>query len=365
MAKSEKSKKRSVRDQMKARTEENYKNKDYGVGGARVLDLSSLEDVEFFKPEKGKHCIDIIPYEITTNNHMTRKPGELDYVLEYYTHYDVGARKGRVVCPAKTFGKPCPICEEMEELKDQEADEDMIDALKPKRRVLYNVIDTKKPDKGIMLFDVSHYLFEAEILDEAGSGDESIVFSDTEDGASISFRDTGKKGIGRFKGFAFEDREEPYDDDIIDEAYSLDSLLVVLSYEEIHNMFHNADEDDEEEEEEERAKKAVKKDKGKSKKKEEPEDDEDSDDDEEEPDEDDENSDEEDNEDDEEEEKPQRTKKGGKSDKEDKKKPSKDKSEKGKSSSKNKCPHGHKFGKDCDETDDCAECENWEACAEA
>lgn len=362
MAKKE-GKKRSVREQMKQRTEENYKNKDYGVGGARVLDLSSLDDVEFFKPEKGKHCIDIIPYEITTNNHMTRKPGELDYVLEYYTHYDVGARKGRVVCPAKTYGKPCPICEEMEELKEQEADEDLIDALKPKRRVLYNVIDTKKPDKGIMLFDTSHYLFEAEILDEAGSGDESIVFSDTEDGASISFRDTGKKGIGRFKGFAFEDREEPYDDDIIDEAYSLDSLLVVLSYEEIHNMFHNADEDDEEEE---KPQKSRKDNKGKSKKKEkEEEPEEDESDEDEDSDEDDSGEDEDPDEDDEEEEKPQRTKKGGKPAKEEKKKSSKDKPEKGKSSSKNKCPHGHKFGTDCDETDDCAECENWEACAEA
>ncbi len=357
MAKSEKSKKRSVRDQMKERTEENYKNKDYGVGGARVLDLSNLEDVEFFKPEKGKHCIDIIPYEITTNNHMTRKPGELDYVLEYYTHYDVGARKGRVVCPAKTFGKPCPICEEMEELKEQEADEDMIDALKPKRRVLYNVIDTKKPDKGILLFETSHFLFEAEILDEAGSGDEAIVFSDTEDGRSISFRDTGKKGIGRFKGFAFEDRDEPYDDDIIDEAYSLDSLLVVLSYEEIHNMFHNADDGEEEEEEKPQRSKKGKPDKGKSKKKEEePEEEDDDSDDEDEPEEEDDDSD-----DEEEEEKPQRTKKGGKKEES---KPAKGKADKGKSASKNKCPYGHKFGNDCDETDDCAECENWEACAE-
>ena len=355
MAKSEKSKKRSVRDQMKARTEENYKNKDYGVGGARALDLSNLEDVEFFKPEKGKHCIDIIPYEITTNNHMTRKPGELDYVLEYYTHYDVGARKGRVVCPAKTFGKPCPICEEMEELKEQEADEDIIDALKPKRRVLYNVIDTKKPDKGIQLFETSHFLFEAEILEEAGSGDEAIVFSDTEDGRSISFRDTGKKGIGRFKGFAFEDREEPYDDDIIDEAYSLDSLLVVLSYEEIHNMFHNADDGEEEEEEKPQRSKKGKPDKGKTKKKEEPE--EEDDEEEEEPEEEDDDSDDEE----EEEEKPQRTKKGGKKEES---KPAKGKDDKGKSASKNKCPYGHKFGKDCDETDDCAECENWEACAE-
>jgi hypothetical protein len=221
--------------------------------------------------------------------------------------------------------------------------------------VLYNVIDTKKPDKGILLFETSHYLFEAEILDEAGSGDEAIVFSDTEDGASISFRDTGKKGIGRFKGFSFEDRDEPYDDDIIDEAYSLDSLLVVLSYEEIHNMFHNADDGDEEEEEKPQRSKKGKPDKGKSKKKEEPE--EEDDEEEEEPEEEDDDSDDEE----EEEEKPQRTKKGGKKEES---KPAKGKADKGKSASKNKCPYGHKFGKDCDETDDCAECENWEACAE-
>ena len=33
--------------------------------------------------------------------------------------------------------------------------------------------------------------------------------------------------------------------------------------------------------------------------------------------------------------------------------------------SKNKCPHGHKFGTDCEEFDECDECDSWNECIEA
>ena len=157
-----KQKRRSVKDQMKKRTEEHNREKDYGGSGAQILDLSNLEDAAFFKPEEGKHLIDIIPYEIKTGNHPKYDKGDLDYLLEYYVHYNVGPGKDRFVCMAKTFGKPCPICEELEILKANKADEKTIDALQPKRRVLYNVIDLNEEEKGIQLFETSHFLFEKE-----------------------------------------------------------------------------------------------------------------------------------------------------------------------------------------------------------
>lgn len=332
-----KNKKRSVKDQMKKRTEDSYKNKDYGgAGGARVLDLSDHEKVEFFVPKKGKNIIDIIPYEVKSNNHPKGlKPGDLDYLLDYFVHYEVGPAKDRFVCLARTFGKPCPICEEIDALKDQGVDPDDIDRLKPKRRVLYNIIDLAEEDKGIQLFESSHFLFEKELLEEAGSDEEMIVFSDLEDGASIKFRASeksfGKNTFMEFKSFSFEDRDEPYEDSIIDDAYSLDELLVIPSYNTVRDSFHGVDVSDEDEEEEEKpkSKKPDKSSTKRSKPKVDEEDDEPEDDEEEE------------------EEKP----KGKKSSKE--------------KSAKGKCPAGHKFGKDCDDYDDCVECDCWDECSEA
>lgn len=344
-------KKRSVRDRLKEKTQEHNKNKDSGSFSARVLDLSDYEEVSFFQPKKGKQSIDIIPFEAKTDSFPKLQKGDIDYVMDFFVHYDVGPGKDRFLCLQKTCGLPCPVCEESDMLKEQEGDEKIIEALRPRRRVLYNVIDINNEDKGIQLFETSHYLFEKELLEEAGADEELIIFSDIEDGRTIKFRASEKKFGGNsfteFKSFTFEERDEPYEDDIIDEAYSLDKIINVPDYQTVydslHGINHTTEEDEEDEDEEEVEEKPSRKSKGKSKSKKKKSSLADDsaipfDNDEEEEDED-------------EEEAP--------------KKKGKKKSKKKKKSDDNECPSGYTFGEDCDEYDECLDCEVWEECSAA
>jgi len=180
-------KKTSMRESLKNRQKENIDKKDSGGGKGRgVLDLSSQDDVNFYKPEKGTDKIDILPYIVSTNKHPTEKKGDYDYLLDIYIHFGIGANENTVVCPKKTYGKPCPVCEELVDLYKEDKDE--AQKITAKRRCIYNVIDLDNEDKGIQLFDVSHYLFEKELLDELNEVDEDMVICDLEEGKTIKFR---------------------------------------------------------------------------------------------------------------------------------------------------------------------------------
>jgi hypothetical protein len=307
--------------------------------------ISTPQGVEFFKPKqkKGRIKLDLLPYIIETDYDPSgMSSGNESYVLIYWSHWGVGPEEKTVLCLRKTFNKPCPICEEMQELKQNGAKDKEIDALKPKQRTLYNVIDKTNEDAGIQLFDVSFFLFEMELREEAQDSEdgETITFSDLEDGATIKCRATevNKNGFTFFeyKSFDFLDRE-PYDESILDETHSLDSFLNVPTYEQVRNSFHgieeedeeapfDADEDDDEvEETSKRKKKTNKKQKAAVVEEDEP------------------------DEDDEVEE------------------TSKKKKKTTKKTTGPKCPYDGVFGKDCDKLDQCVDddCGMWDACADA
>jgi len=323
-----KGKKSSYKDQLKGRTEQNHKEKDSGGRGSSVINSSKLPEGAFFKVKEGKQTIDIIPYIVTTDKHPKLSKGNIDYLLDVWVHRSVGAGEDSFICLKKNYKKACPICEEMEQLIADGQDDDVVNALKPKRRVFYNIKDAGSDKDEIQIFEQSHFKFEKELLEEAESDDgEVIVFSDPTDGMSVEIK--GKKASFKGRDFievrkiSLVDRDEQYDDDIIEEAYSLDALLIVPTYEQMRDSFHGLASDTEENEENEE--KPVKK---KSAKKEEPEDDEEDD------------------------------------DEEDAPKNKKDKAEdkKGKGG---KCPHGHAFGAECDEHKDCKKCESWDECSDA
>lgn len=311
------------RKALRDRTKTNVKNKDKGGrNGRRVLDFSKVGEVNFYKPEEGTNKIDIIPYIIKTDNHPQREEagmekGYEDYLLDIWVHSFVGPMEESFLCLKKTFGKPCPICEEAALMRKNGEDEDEVKALKPSRRVFYNVIDVDDRDKGIQIFESSHYLFEKELLEEAESnGDgEIITFADIEEGSTIAFRAAeetgGKYKYLKFKSFKFKERKENYEEDILEESYSLDELMVIPVYEDVHNAFHGIADDESENSSDE-------------------------------PD------DESDDEPDDKDEDPPKRKRGNK-----------------KEGKKNKCPEGYKFGEDVDDYKECKKCELWDECVDA
>ena len=352
------------------RMQVSYESKESGNTSRKsVLDWKKVDgEVTFFKPVEGKNRINIIPYVIKTKNHPLVKKGEFsvgdsDYVMDFFIHKSVGPTESSVLCLKSTFGKPCPVCELQAKLR-KEGKEDEAKALKPSRRVAYNIEDTKEPGK-LKVFETSHYLFEKELIDEARDDEENgfVDFADPEEGKEVKFRASKTSQGGyeflEFKSFGFEDRDEKISSKLLKQAISFDEILTIPTYEEVEKILYGAEdsEDDDEDSEDEPKKKSSKKSsKEDSDDEEEGEDEKPSKskkeviaDDEEEEDSDDSGDEENDDEEEEEEEKPS-------------KKSSKDDDEDSEDEPKKKCPYGHKYGVDTDVYDDCDTCDCWANC---
>jgi len=317
---------------LKGRTEEKNKSaKSSGNYGNRILELP--EGTEFFKPVEGKNAIEILPFFASSKKHPDVanndiQVGDPDYLLDLWVHRGIGISKtDDFLCLRKNYNKHCPICEEMDLLRQNGADKEMTDAFKPKRQVCYNVLDHS--DGKVKVFIVSHFLFEKELQDEVSSGDELVTFSHPTEGKTIKFRarkkTMGKREFFEFKSFSFEEREETLTEKILKQALDLDQFLNVVDYEKMKKVFHCEEENQEEKEEEEEKpvrKKEIKSPKERTAG----------------PEEDDEEDDEED------EEKPVK--------------------KEVKKEIKSKCPHGHAYGKDTDEYPECDTCKVWDDCIE-
>lgn len=292
--------KRRVRDNVRSRME---KKQDESTGyGYLKLEGISKFDVS----EECIKRIDIIPYEVKSNDNPYAEKGTIHYERTFYTHrIELGDNNTRtVICPMKTNGSPCPVCEEYKRMQEANADYEDFKHLKPKDRQLYNVIDLSDRDKGIQVWDLSYYSF-GKLLDtklrNADEDDDYDSFPETDCGKTLklTFVKGAFKDYFPVEDIEFKERKKQYDDSIIDDAHDLDSLLDIKSYNEIKQIMNGVNEPKEEE--------------PKRKRKEEPEEDSDND------------------------EKPV----------------------------KNKCPHGHKFGKDWDKYEDCDDCECYDECDEA
>ena len=332
-----------------------YSSKDRGGGGSRVINWKdACGDVKFYQPAEGKNAINIIPFEIKSKKHPLVKQGqmeigELDYCFDIWTHRNIGPSESSVICLKRNYGKACPVCEESEKMKKQGKEKEAA-ALTAKRRAFYNVEDVRKKPGELQVFEVSHYLFEKELIDEARNeeeGDDGFVdFADPKTGSVVKFRcsksSQGGYEFNEFKSFTFAEREDAIDDDLLASAISFDEHLNVLTYEEVQAILYGSDEEEESEEDEEgstRKKQSAKKPSKKT-----------------------------DDDDDEDEEDEDRSKKSAK--KSAKKKSDEDEDEDEeeekqtkKSSGKGKCPHGHSYGEDTDDYPDCEDCEVWVKCS--
>jgi hypothetical protein len=236
----------------KARSEENFESKDSGgFRGKQLLDLSKFggwKKEMFYRPKTGgMNHVDFIPYIVTTDKHPKKlRKGEYDYVLDVWVHRFVGASKGTFLCLSKMYGKPCPICEERERLeRDPGSTKKEIDSLKPKHRCIYNVINTDLPEREqkVQLFDESHYLFEDKLLTIMKVKNE-FTFWDYEDGKNIEFmasEKTSPEGKHNDYGQFYFLNRKPYPESICKEAFPLDEMLNIPTYDEVKIAFLSLD----------------------------------------------------------------------------------------------------------------------------
>ena len=259
---------REKRRSLSSKVAEKVANRQNGSKGFSYLMLP--DNVEVFKPKKeGNVRFNIIPY-VAGKNNRDADPGELDYEFTFWTHtIGEGDDRRTIVCPKKTYGKPCPICEEVERLsKNYVENQEEIKAIKAKQRQLFNIVDARDEENKIQVYDTSYFKGFGEMLDKRLRNFDDEDDEDYRDFADIPGGRTLKvmfaeDTFGGRKFFApssidFVARKEELDDSIIDKAVCLDSCLKVLDYEQILKLIAGTqDEPEDEDEEDEKKRKPV------------------------------------------------------------------------------------------------------------
>lgn len=245
-------KKISFADKVRANIEKQKSQKSqYGY-------LKLLKGVNVFKEEPGSRVkLDILPYVVTDPNHPDRDdelgiavPGALWYKRPFKLHRNIGYNNMPLVCPT-SIGKRCPICEYKQRLLKEGKDwrDDSVKALKTYLRNLYIVVplDNKNYEERPYVWDISDHLFQNKLSIELEENPEYANFPDLEDGYTLRIRFTeeqfGKNKFADTSRIDFEKREKKYDKSILDKVPNLDEVLVVLPYEQIEAKFFDSEDD--------------------------------------------------------------------------------------------------------------------------
>jgi len=223
--------------------------------GSSYGHLNLPKGVNVFKEEPGgRATLDFLPYVVTDEHHMDRDveagiaiPGneetDLWYKKPYRLHRNIGSENKSVVCPT-TWGKPCPICEyKSARLKDG-AEYDEVKELKPSLRNLYLVVPLGMKDykEEVHIWDISQFLFQEMLNEELDENEDYCAFPDIEEGLTVRIRFTektfGKNKFAETNRIDFEEREDNYEDSILDDLPCLDDCLTCPTYEEVEAIFH-------------------------------------------------------------------------------------------------------------------------------
>lgn len=254
-------------DRLQERTKESYDRKDeYGSsftyfkkdGVVKTANGKEIEikDISFWRPKVGIHVFDIVPTFAGANwpldNHGVKLPeGEPIYVLDILVHQNVGPNDAQFVCLSRNFGQPCPICEHQMELKKAvDYDADLVKSLYPKRRNIYNIVSfssAEEEDKGVQIFECAQFFMEAKLTPLAFDARTKalIPYAHYEKGKTIQFEikkknyNIGERQIAGsdYVGHKLLDRDYQLDDVDMDDAYILDDLIYIPTYEEVFKAY--------------------------------------------------------------------------------------------------------------------------------
>ena len=227
--------------------------------GGSIPYLNLPEGAQLFQPKTGRMSIDILEYEVGKGNPIAEEE-TLYYERTYFVHRGIGATNDTYVCPAKTSGNRCPVCEHRSKLQadGDEENEKLIYDLKPSERQLFNVINVKEPDKGVQIFDFSWWNFGKKLDAEIRNADEDDNwhdFASYENGLTLRVAFAEDKFQGNtfnvLESVNFKPRSTEYDEDeMLEEVYCLDDVVKELPYKKLKDIFLQTSDEDEEEEEE-------------------------------------------------------------------------------------------------------------------
>lgn len=231
---------RQQKEKLASHHQEQVNTRDSGTEYPSIIDKTKLpEGRTIWKPKAGEYLIDIIPF-FAGSQHPKVSEGDLSYVIDLWVHQGVGPLNTPYVCQTKTFHENDPICEY---IASKRIPTDEWKKISAKRRTLYLVWvhdeDRKEEKKGIQIWDVAHFFFEAKVDEIAKSprGGGAISFSDVDNGKSIAFTirksgtytDAGgqQRDSLEYLGHRFIDREKPIPEKILEQTFALDEVIVM------------------------------------------------------------------------------------------------------------------------------------------
>ena len=202
----------------------------------------------YTKIPEGTFVFDVIPYMVGNDfGDISRRftANSPQYNMDLWVHQNVGVNNDQVVCLSKTFGKPCPICEEKARREAQGEQYEQLKPFNPKRRCLYNIWihDASRTEeaKGVQILEIAHFTLEKNLVDIAKNPitGQMTVFADPDNGKHVCFT---RKGTGQtnttYSGHQFIDRQMPIPDAILEQAEDLTTLIDIPTYEEVYAKFH-------------------------------------------------------------------------------------------------------------------------------
>lgn len=221
--------------------------------GASFGYLNLPKGISMFSPEPGGKChLDFMPYVVSSPKHPDGiEVGEIWYKRPFKAHRNIGVEKDSVIC-LTSIGKKCPVCEYRAQMIKDGRDKAETDALKPSARNLYVVIPkkNKKLEEKPHLFDISQAMFQNLLAEELEENESNEVFPDLEQGYTLKIR-WDSKTIGGSKPFAeasridFEDRDDPYSEDIMEDIPDLDAVLNIMTYQMLEKKFLEMEDEEE------------------------------------------------------------------------------------------------------------------------
>ena len=244
-----KSLREKAKEQLQQRSKEAFDSKD-SSGMYDNFFRKDLENVKMWKCENGEHAINILISEAGVN-YPTQPPyqhikeGDVVYFLDIWVHRNIGVNETTVVCPARNYGKDCPICEQVAELRKLglEEDKETIKLLNPKRRTVYNMVcldSSEEEAKGVQVWEVAHFFMQKHLAarSKKRKGGGYIHFADPEEGREVIFERAKNGDNVEFTNHDFAEREGyTIDDDTLDSAHCIDDMITIYDYDTLKTMF--------------------------------------------------------------------------------------------------------------------------------
>ncbi|KKK50356.1 hypothetical protein LCGC14_3125820, partial [marine sediment metagenome] len=233
-------------------------------GGKGPSYLTLPKDVKLFKEKVGRIKVDILPYTVELENHLdynkdapdSAHVGNLWYKKPILIHRGIGPERNSYICPKSAGKTKCPICEERSRQFADGADAADVPGRIGKRNIYAVIpIGNKDYEEEVHIWDIAQGNFQEQLNQDLEESPESGIFPDLEDGLTLSIRFSeesfDKNKYAKATRIDFKDRDETYDEEILDEVPHLDSIINVLSYKELEAAFLELDEEDEDKDEDE------------------------------------------------------------------------------------------------------------------